>query len=135
MSIWYKGVFSNAKGDNKQAIVVDFDGTIAGDKYPDIGKPLPGVKVALQKLLDAGYEVVIYSARTRKNDGRPNHVAGDQIEKIKKWLKENDIPHTRLDDGYNGKPHAEHYIDNKALHYGGDDDWESISSFILSKGS
>jgi len=132
MPIWYKNIF--AKSDkHKKALVVDFDGTIARDSYPDIGAPMPGVKVSLQKLLDSGYEIIIFSARLRKNDGRPDNVVKEQKKDMEAWLKEYEIPHTRIDEGYDGKPHADYYIDNKALHYGGKDDWESIAQHILSK--
>lgn len=133
MAIWYKNIFAESTKRPK-CVVVDFDGTIARDKYPDIGSPMPSVKESLQKILDAGYEVVIFSARLHKNDGRPAGTPKEQKNKMEAWLKEHEIPYTRIDDGYDGKPHCDFIVDNKALHYGGDDDWESVTKFILSKG-
>lgn len=131
MPIWYKNVFAKSKPNNGKCVVVDFDGTIAADKYPDIGNPLPAVRESLRKLKDAGCEIVIFTARCRRNDGRPEGEPERQKEKILDWLKEHDIPYTSFDDGYNGKPHCDYFVDNKALHYGGDDDWESIAAHIL----
>lgn len=133
MGIWYKSVFAESE-KKPDCLVVDFDGTIARDAYPDIGDPLPGVKDALGKLKDAGYEIIIFTARLTKNDGRPKDEPERQREKITAWLADHEIPYTRIDDGYNGKPHCDFIIDNKALHFGGKDDWESISKYILSGG-
>lgn len=131
--LWYKNIFAESNKHPK-VLVVDFDGTIARDKYPDIGEPLPGVKDALGSLMDAGYEIAIFSCRMRKNDGRPGSVPEQQREAMEEWLETNEIPYTCIEDGYEGKPHADYYIDNKGLHFGGKEDWESISKYILSKG-
>lgn len=132
-SLWYKSVFAERK-DSDKVLIIDFDGTIATDKYPDIGRPLPGVKEAMQRLKDAGFEIVIYTCRLTKNDGRPDAEIAEQKKKIAGWLEENGVKYDRIEDGRDGKPHAKFYVDNKALHYGGDDDWDSISKYIISRG-
>lgn len=130
--LWYQTVFAKEKKWPK-VITVDFDGTIAEDGYPSIGRPMPNVRESLQKLMDAGFEIVLFSARLRRNDGRPKDEPERQRKKIEAWMEENEIPYTRIDDGYDGKPHCDFIVDNKALHYGGKDDWESIVQHILSK--
>lgn len=133
MAIWYKSVFASKQSD--KVLIVDFDDTIARDEYPDIGSAMPGVKEALAKLKDAGFEIVIYTCRMTRNDGKPAGEAERQRKKIESWLDEQGIPFSRIEEGRDGKPHGRFYIDNKALHYGGDDDWESIAAHILSKGA
>jgi hypothetical protein len=130
--VWYAGVLASKRKHDK-TLVIDFDGTIAEDKYPYIGKALPGAKEAIRKLKDAGYEIVIFSCRTTKNDGKPEAEVAEQKERMADWMRENDIPFDRIEDGRDGKPHCLYFVDNKALHYGGNDDWESICQYILSK--
>lgn len=132
MNLWYKSVF--AKRESDKTLVVDFDGTIAEDKYPDIGSPLPHAKDALSSLKEAGFTIVIFTCRLTRNDGRSSGEADKQKEKIENWLKEHEIPYDRIDDGRNGKPHAKFYIDNKNIEYRGGSDWERICSLILGKG-
>jgi len=133
MSIWYQSVFANKKKSDK-TLVVDFDGTLAGDTYPEIGAPLPHVKESLSALKEAGFEIVIFTCRLAKNDGRPDKDISEQKKQIESWLKDHEIPYDRIDDGQNGKPHALFYIDNKNIEYRGGNDWERICSLILSKG-
>ena len=132
MAIWYRGVFAKRKKSDK-TLVVDFDGTIAVDEYPSIGKPKPMAKESLKRLMDAGYEIVIFTARLRKKDGRPTGERKRQKKAIEEWLKDNEIPYTKIDEGYDGKPHCKHFIDDKNIEYRGGDDWERITDLILSK--
>ncbi len=133
MAIWYQQVFA-AKKESDNVLVVDFDGTIAQDHYPEIGSPLPHAKDALSSLKEAGFEIVIYTCRMTHKDGRPLSEVTDQKEKIENWLKEHEIPYDRIEDGLNGKPHAKFYIDNKNIEYRGGSDWERICAKILSEG-
>jgi len=127
-------LFATAKKKRK-TIVVDFDGTIAEDVPPPaIGRPMPGVKRALQRLVDAGYEVVVFTCRMTCDKGRTRADAEEQKQSITEWLDENEIPYTKIDDGFDGKPKALFYIDNKNLEYHGGNDWEHLSSYILSQG-
>jgi hydroxymethylpyrimidine pyrophosphatase-like HAD family hydrolase len=126
-------LFATAQKKRK-TIVVDFDGTIAEDKFPDIGKPMPGVKPALQRLIDAGYEIVVFTCRMACDKGHTRAEANEQKQDITEWLDKNEIPYTKIEDGFNGKPRALFYVDNKNLEYHGGSDWEHLSSFILSQG-
>jgi len=133
MAIWYKQLFAK-KRESDKVLVVDFDGTIAQDNYPEIGSPLPHAKDALSSLKEAGFEIVIFTCRLTENDGRKAGETEEQKEKIEKWLKEHEIPYDRIEAGRNGKPHAKFYIDNKNIEYRGGSDWERICSKILSEG-
>jgi hypothetical protein len=127
--MWYSNVFAKRK-EKQKTIVVDFDGTIAVDDYPGFGKPMPGVSQAFKKLKEAGFEIVVFSCRT----GKYEHTAKEsevQREGVLAFLKENDIPFDRLDDGKDGKPHGLVYIDNKAVFYGGNNDWDRIAGKLL----
>ena len=125
--MWYATLFADKVKRKHKTIVVDFDGTIAVDLYPDIGNPKPGAKKALEAFSAAGYEIVIFSCRLT-NGG------GDQKTRMEKWLKDHEMPFDRIDDGTKGKPHALWYIDDKAIWYGGKNDWEAISKHILDGG-
>jgi len=119
--------------EGNQTIVVDFDKTIAEDLYPSIGRPMPGAKRALQRLRDAGYKVVIYSCRLTEDPGKPSGEPQRQKALMEEWLGKNGIPFDSVDDGREGKPHAAHFVDDKALHYGGQEgDWDAICNYILS---
>jgi hypothetical protein len=76
-----------------KTIAVDFDGD----------EPAPGSKEAMQKLLDAGYEVVIYSTRCYE---------------MKAWLDKHQIPYTRVHDEPN-KPLCVLFIDDNAYRFRG----------------
>ena len=129
-----KTLFATAKKERK-TIVVDFDNTIAKDAFPSVGKPMPGVKKALEKLIDAGYEVVVYTCRMTRNEGTTKAESNEQKELISEWLKENEIPYTKIEDGMEGKLRALFTIDDRNLEYHGGDDWEHLSSYILSQGT
>ena len=122
------------KKPHQQTIVVDFDKTVAEDRYPGIGRPMPGAKRALKRLKDAGYEIVIFSCRLTTDPGKPADEPVQQKAKIEAWLREQGMPFDRVEDGKDGKPHASHYIDDKALHYGGGEgDWDAICNYIIGK--
>lgn len=68
-------------------IGVDLDGTLAYyDKwrgYDYIGEPIPKMIKVLQRLLDKGYTIKIFTARAVNPDSKPI---------IQKWLKNNGLP-------------------------------------------
>ena len=118
----------------KPSIVIDLDGTIAREDSEDLmaNEPQPGVQKALQRLRDAGFEVVIFTCRTNK--GHPREDFGDHVEEIEEWLDKNGVPYDKIDEGYEGKPFGVAYVDNKAIHYdGGVADWEKVVNLIMSR--
>lgn len=124
-------MFSAKAQANKPAAVIDLDGTIAREDSRDLmaNEPEPGAREALQRLKDAGFEVVVYTCRT--NSRSTPDVEGE-ASNVKEWLDRHEIPYDRIDLGYEGKPHAQVYIDNKAMRYeGGAADWENVVDAIM----
>ena len=50
-------------------ICVDFDGTIVGHRFPQIGKPAPGAFKWLKKLQEAGARLILWTMRDDDRDG------------------------------------------------------------------
>lgn len=96
-----------------KTIVFDLDGTITSrNTFPYLSKPNKKVVEYIKKLMNAGYEVYIYSARWNvEQNGKKQ--AKEQIENVKKYLKDNDIPYTKLYES--DKPRAVYYVDDKAV--------------------
>ena len=91
-----------------QTIAVDFDGVIHGysEGYKDgsiYDKPIAGAFQNLEKLIDKGFKVVIYTTRE-------NH------EDIKKWFKKEEWTR-EVPEITNKKPLALAYIDDRAIHF------------------
>lgn len=130
--MWYNSVF--AKKDDRpreKLLAVDFDGTIARDEFPDIGDPMPGVRKAFKKLREEGWKIVIFTCRLTKGPDRPAREIDKQEKMIEDWMKKHDIPYDGVERGHDGKPHFFRIIDNKAISYGGHNDWEKIAKSIL----
>lgn len=45
-------------------IAIDFDGTIADHRYPDIGAPVPGAFLWLKRFQEAGAKLILYTMRS-----------------------------------------------------------------------
>lgn len=48
----------------KRIIAIDFDGTIVEDRFPEIGKMIPGAKEYITALKKDGYKVILWTSRT-----------------------------------------------------------------------
>lgn len=94
-------------------VAFDFDGVIHSytsgwkgyGKIPD--PPVPGIKEAIEEIRSAGYEVVIYSARTKDPEG---------LYAIYRYLKRYGI---EVDDVVKEKPSAFVYVDDRAICFDG----------------
>jgi hypothetical protein len=110
MTVWEKNKMQ------KQTIAIDFDGVIHaysqgwhdGDIYDD---PVPGTKEAIKKLMNKGYKVVVFTART-------------DLEEIGVWLKYHDIV---VDKITNTKPRAIAYIDDRGIRF---TNWKDILNYF-----
>ena len=51
---------------NSTYIAVDFDGTIVENKYPKIGRPIPGATKWLKKMKKEGGKLILWTCRTGK---------------------------------------------------------------------
>ena len=114
MEIKLKKGFDMSK--NKPTVVLDFDGVIhsyitpwkpgdTNDYIPD--EPVKGIKEAIKDIRNAGYEVIVVSARCRKPGG---------IEAIRAYLDKYDII---VDNIMAMKPPAIVYIDDRGICFDG----------------
>ncbi len=108
-------------------LAIDFDGTIARGKFPNIDGEQPYAKETIQKLKNDGHYIIIHTCRSDK-----------QLLDAINWLLERGIPFDRVNDneptnvakyGNNSrKVYAHLYIDDKQV--GGLPNWEEIYSLI-----
>lgn len=96
------------------------DGTVYDDAFD-------GAKEVINWLKEKGYEIVIFTTRASKQNA--DELGGDhkeQIKKVAKWLKDNDI---YFDQITAEKLAANFYIDDKAIsiHNG---DWKTVLNVI-----
>lgn len=98
-----------------KVVVVDFDGTICGFAFPDCGPPEPHVKEGLQKLKDAGFEIVIHSVSTNIYWGLLNK--NKHLRRIRNYMKKHCLPYDKL--SMDNKPFATVYIDDRGVGYRG----------------
>lgn len=140
-------------------IVLDFDGTVVesdGRSYDDVETPLrfmPSAREALQSLKLARHTLVIYSVRCNRSlrvdpNLDPLVRAGKKRVDREQWEKARPIHEARyrqmvdfvreelngiidaVDDGQQGKPEAQLYIDNNALRFGSGlrgSSWQAIA--------
>ena len=85
----------------------DFDGVINSYKSGYLGDgiipdpPVPGIRDAIDRLRDAGYEVVVLSSRSATKEGRAA---------MREWLEKYGIT---VDGIYSTKPPARCYVDHE----------------------
>lgn len=115
-------------------IAVDFDGTLASDKFPDIGEPNIKLINAIKRLYKKGHEIILWTSR----EGRALQNALD-------WCREQGLEFHKVNDNldrikeqYNmnvRKVFADVYIDDKALQVKDLEDniIERIKSSVINK--
>lgn len=112
--------------NSKPTVVFDFDGVIHnyknGWKGPDIidDEPVPGIREALINLKQAGYKIVVVSARCGYPGGK---------ESIIKWMDKYGL---YIDDVVMEKPPAICYIDDRAICFDGHPETllEKVKNFV-----
>lgn len=119
----------------KGSLLVDFDGVIHkySKKWQDgsiYDEPVPGVKEALQALLDKGYEIIIFTTRAD-----PHIINGveqpGQYQEVVDYLNKWAIPFTRVHHGV-GKPLAKLLIDDNTYRFETQNGWSIALPEILS---
>jgi uncharacterized protein YmfQ (DUF2313 family) len=97
-------------------LAIDFDGVVHDHKHPIAGRrmgaPIEGAKEALT-MLKRHHKIIIHSVW-----------GGSGKQVIADWMKYYGIPY---DDITNIKPQADHYIDDKAIHF---TNWEAVRGII-----
>ncbi len=120
-------------------IAVDFDGTCCNMEFPLIGEPKPGVKEALTRFRELGYQIMIWTCRTSHFNydvfgGSPlkQTMERDRVKEMIAWLDKHEIPYDDIDDGSRGKPGADFYLDDKAIRFDESqgNNWATITQFI-----
>ena len=115
----------------RKIIAIDFDGTIVEDRFPEIGKMIPGAKKVINHFYTYA-KIIIWTSRT-----------GADLERAKAWLKENDIKYHHINEScpdnvaqYGGtdtrKIFADIYVDDKGL-VPLPPDWREIGRMIIKK--
>lgn len=104
-------------------IAVDFDGTIAEDRYPGIGKPMPFAFETLKMLQGDGHRLILWTYRTGKKLNEAVEFCrehGIEFYAVNKGFPEEDMLHP--DTGR--KIHADLFIDDR--NFGGFPGWGVI---------
>lgn len=125
-------------------IAVDFDGTIAENRFPDIGREVPGAFDWMKRFVEAGAKLVLY---TMRSDGQKY---GDVLTKAVEFCRERGIEfygvNTNPDQGSwtsSPKAYAQIYIDDAAAGCPLAEskemgcrpyvDWEAVGPLVLSQ--
>jgi capsule biosynthesis phosphatase len=106
-------------------ICIDLDGVVCqlrrpGQQYAEL-EPVPGAVEKLRALRAAGHYVILCTARHMKTcGGNVGQVVARQGAVTLNWLARHGIEY---DEIHFGKPHADVYIDDNAVHFVS---WEAI---------
>src|SRR5690242_12230627 len=111
-------------------IAIDLDGVICTVKSPmesyESVQPLAGAVERLRELRKAGHYVIITTAR---NMATCESNVGKVVKNVGKitldWLDRHGVEY---DEIYFGKPHAEVYLDDRAVRFS---DWSIVNSDLL----
>ena len=104
-------------------IAVDFDGTIAEDRYPGIGKPMPFAFETLKMLQGDGHRLILWTYRTGKKLNEAVEFCrehGIEFYAVNKGFPEEDMQHPDT----SRKIHADLFIDDR--NFGGFPGWGVI---------
>jgi len=101
---------------------IDFDGTICDFAYPEMGEPKKGVKGALQRFKELGYEIHILSCRTNPELKKNPIDRREQVRMMESYLKKHEIPYDLFLNEF--KPLAVYYIDDRGMAF--KDNWDEI---------
>lgn len=101
-----------------KVLAIDFDGVIHDFKNPipgrRMGKAMSGAKEALHFLRSKGYKIIVF---TIWGDEKGQRTIAD-------FMNYYDLPYDSIT---NVKPQADHYIDDKAIHF---TNWDEVLTQI-----
>jgi hypothetical protein len=111
-----------------KTVVIDLDGTIIYQMYPELGYFKDGALEALFKLENAGWRCIVSSCRN-------NPVLYGSSEEIPQFLSGiagifqlAGLRNIEVDDGRKGKPVGKYYVDDQGILFDGD--WTSVVNSI-----
>ena len=112
--------------DNMLTIAVDFDGTIAEDAFPKIGKPMPFAFETLKMLEAKGHRLILWTVRS----GRPLKEAVEFCKKngIEFYAVNNEFAEEEFSGKNSRKVNADVFIDDRNV--GGFLGWGAIYHII-----
>ncbi|HAQ21131.1 MAG TPA: hypothetical protein DCR40_18140 [Prolixibacteraceae bacterium] len=99
-------------------LAIDFDGTIAVDRFPEIGKPIPQAFDTLSHFKAAGHKLILWTCR---EDSPGRKYLTEAIEFCRNYGIEFDAVNDNLPDapfcdkGNSRKVYADYYIDDKSM--------------------
>ena len=112
-------------------VSIDFDGTIAEEAFPGIGKLKNGAKECINSFYDLGFNVLINTCRTGSYEGDCENFL--RRHKIKYHYINNNLPRSIEYFGQDcRKLSADVYIDDRCL-LGLPESWEEIYNLVLEK--
>ncbi len=109
-------------------LLIDFDGTIVEDKYPNIGKPIEGAIETIKALKLAGYKLILWTCREGKHLTEAVDFLKDQgivFDVVNEPHPENPFAHL----GKNRKPYAHYHFDDK--NFGGLTKWSTVYEYFF----
>ena len=97
--------------DKMLTIAVDFDGTIAEDAFPEIGKPMPFAFETLKMLEAKGHRLILWTVRS----GRPLNEAVEFCKKngIEFYAVNNEFAEEEFSGKNSRKVNADIFIDDR----------------------
>lgn len=119
-------------------LAIDFDGTVVTHEYPNVGQEVPNAKRVLQRLIDAGHKLILWTMRDK-----------DELEQAKEWFDDRDLilygvqkNPTQAHWTTSRKCYANLYIDDAALgcplikgqHAKAYADWNKIEQLLIEEG-
>lgn len=112
--------------DKMLTIAVDFDGTIAEDAYPKIGKPMPFAFETLKMLEAKGHRLILWTVRS----GKPLTEAIEFCKKhgIEFYAVNNEFAEEEFSKRGSRKINADIFIDDRNV--GGFIGWGSVYQVI-----
>jgi adenylylsulfate kinase len=100
-------------------VCVDLDGVLAHYEgwrgAHHIGEPIPEGFVLLKALRAMGFKIIIHTCRM--NGQWPGVDYQESRRRLEEWLDDHGIPYDRVATQMDGKPFADVYVDDRAVHF------------------
>lgn len=96
-------------------IAIDFDGTIVEDRFPEIGKMIDGAREVINRLYEEGYEIIIWSCRTRVDKARAIECLAKNGIRYHRFNESSLVNLKQYNNVDTRKVYADLYIDDKGL--------------------